>query len=240
MKHGPRIGMSLTLLLVIASACLAQSVSPIITEYKEKGEGKIELSNNTLSPLVVTIQPMSFSIARDGTAIYRPLDPSIHVDLSTTSVRLEPRQDYYVFYKTRADSLPAWYTIYATFSPIQRGPGINVRIMLPHTVYLYQKESLRREDVRVGEVTYLPEKKLVVCDIENISKAYGRMREGTIQAGKDSVPVNGFPLLPGSPRVLQIPWTSSKTPEQISLHFDRFEIKLPVNQGPPSLIASAK
>jgi hypothetical protein len=234
MKGSFQIRFGFLLLVASCASAYAQTVSPIIVEYKEKGEGKLELTNNTLSPLIVVLQPQSFSIDPDGTAKYRPLDSNIHVDLSTTSVRLEPKQNYYIFYKTHADSLPAWYTIYATFSSVQRGPGLNLRIMLPHTVYLYQKQSLQKDDVHIGQATYAPDKKLVVIDLENISKAYGRMREGSIHGSKDSEPVSGFPLLPGNPRHLEIPWTGKNDPDSISLHFDRFDIKLPVSENPPA------
>lgn len=218
----------LLLLLLLPAYAASQSISPIITEYKEKGEGRIQLVNDTLTPLVVLLQPQSFSIAPDGTAIYRPLDPGIHVELSTTSVRLMPKQEYYVFYKTHADALPAWYTIYATFSAMQRSPGLNLRIMLPHTVYLYQKKPLQKTDIHVGQAAFDPAKKVVTCDLENTSKAYGRMREGSVQAGKESASIGGFPLLPGNPRHLAIPWTGKQDPEEVVLHFDHFDIKAPV------------
>lgn len=230
-----------TLLMALGAAGVpAQTVSPVIVEYQGKGAGTIQLTNDTLSPLVVVLQAQSFNIAPNGEAIYRPLDPGIHVDLSTTSVRLQPKQQYLVFYKTHADSLPAWYTIYATFSPVQRNPGLNVRIMLPHTVYLYQKQSLQKADLRIGQATWDPAKKLVIWDIENVSKVYGRMREGSIQAGRDSQTVGGFPLLPGNPRHLEIPWTGKNTPELVLLHFDRFDLRLPVAEASSGVVASAK
>jgi hypothetical protein len=222
-------------LATLAPVCaVAQTVSPIITEYREKGEGRIQLTNDTLTPLVVLLQAQSFSIRPDGTASYRPLDPGIHVDLSTTSVRILPKQQYFVFYKAHSDSLPAWFTIYATFTGLQRGPGINLRIMLPHTVYLYQKQDLRKEDVKIGQATYDATKKLVICDVENISKVYGRMREGSIDAGRENAPIGGFPLLPANPRRLELPWTGKNPPETMALHFDKFEIKIPVDSQPPT------
>jgi hypothetical protein len=235
-KMKPRTILLLAFFFLPVAAVVArtQTVSPIITEYKEKGEGKITLVNNTLSPLVVTLQPQSFSINPDGSAKYRPLDPGIHVDLSITSVKLQPTQEYYVFYKARADTLPAWFTVYATFSAPQHGPGLNLRIMLPHTVYLFQKEPLQKDGIKVGEATYDPAKKLVACDLENISTAYGRMREGSVDAGRDSAPVGGFPMLPGSPRHLEVEWTGKGVPESMVLHFDKFEIRLPVNLQPPA------
>jgi hypothetical protein len=224
--------LSVLFLLLGAIGTLAQTVSPVIVEYKEKGEGKIELTNNTLSPLVVFMQPQSFSIDPDGKATYRPLDPGIHVDLSTTSVRLEPKQSYMIFYKTHADALPAWYTIYATFSPVQRGAGLNVRYMLPHTVYLYQKDDLRKDDIHISQATWDPATKMVICEVANNGKNYGRVREVSVQAGKDSEPTNGFPLLPGSPRHLEIPWTGKGSPEFVSLHFDRFDLRAPLTDKP--------
>lgn len=218
----------------------AQTISPIIVEYHQKGSGKILLTNNTLKPLVVVLQPESFSISPDGRAMYRPLDTGIHVELSTTSVRLMPQQQYYVFYKTSADSLPAWYTIYATFSPEHPGPGLTVRVMLPHTVYLLQKQPLAKDDVHAGPALYDAQKKLVTCDVENVSKAYGRMREGSVNAGRESTPIDGFPLLPGDPRHLEIAWTGKNPPETLTFHFDRFEIKLPVSAGAPATGASTK
>lgn len=240
MKRIPLLLLSF-LIPVLGGICAhAQSISPIIVEYHEKGSGRILLTNDTLTPLVVVLEPQSFSIAPDGKAIYRPLDRGIHVELSTTSVRLMPKQQYYVFYKTYADSLPAWYTIYATFAPAHSGPGLTVRVMLPHTVYLLQKQPLQKDDVHAGPVTWDAQKKMVVCDIENISKAYGRMREGSLQAGRESAPVDGFPLLPGDPRRLEIPWNGKNTPETLTFHFDRFELRLPVSADAPATIAAAK
>jgi hypothetical protein len=240
MKRFSLILLSLLVPVLAGMRAQAQSISPIIVEYQGKGAGKILLTNDTLTPLVVVLEPESFSIAPDGKAIYRPLDPGIHVELSTTSVRLMPQQQYYVFYKTRADSLPAWYTIYATFSPARSGPGLTVRVMLPHTVYLLQKQPLTKDDVHTGPAVWDPQKKLVVCDVENISKSYGRMRDGKVQAGHESAPIDGFPLLPGDPRHLEIPWTGKNTPETLTLHFDHFELKLPVSASSPAPDASAK
>jgi hypothetical protein len=79
---------------------------------------------------------------------------------------------------------------------------------------------------------------MVICDLENMSKAYGRMREGAVHAGKDSVSFNGFPLLPGSPRHIEIPWTGKGTPDSISLHFDHFDFKVPLQEETSTVVAS--
>jgi hypothetical protein len=221
------------LFLMLCCGCAAaQTISPIIVEYREKGSGTFQVTNNTLTPLVVLIEAQSFSIAPDGSAVYRPLDPGIHVDLSANSVKLAPRQSSYIFYKTRADKLPAWYTIYATFSPAQHEPGLNMRVMLPHTVYLYQKQSMQKSQIVVSHALFDAVNNLVLCDIENVGNTYGRMREGSVQAVKESAPISGFPLLPGNPRHLEVPWNAKKPPESISFHFDHFDIKTAIDLKP--------
>lgn len=135
--------------LLAGSCVLAQTVQPVISEYQVKADGKFALTNGTLTPMVVVLEPKSFSITPDGQGVFRPLDRDIHVELSAMSARLEPGQTYCVFYKAHADQLPAWFTVCSTFSSVQHHPGLDVRIMLPHTVYLYQKHPLNKEEINI-------------------------------------------------------------------------------------------
>jgi hypothetical protein len=210
----------------------AQTVSPLIVEYQAKGEGKIELSNNTLTPLVVVLEPKSFSITPDGTGIYRPLDSWIHVELSSMNVKLQPKQSYTVFYKANSDKLPAWFTVYCAFSSQQRGPGVNFRIMLPHTVYLYQKRPLPKESIELSHVVFDQQKNKLSFDIQNEGTAYGRVRSETVSAGRESMDLGGFPLLPGNPRHVEATWTGKQPPRQVRVHFDDFDVEKPVEAAP--------
>src|SRR6201996_9225422 len=135
------------------------------------------LTNGTLVPMVVVMEPKSFSITPDGQGVFRPLDRAIHVDLSAMSARLEPGQTYYVFYKAHADELPAWFTVYSTFSSAQHHSGLDVRIMLPHTVYLYQKKPLNKEEINIRAATWQNATKTIVCDVENHGTSLVRVQE---------------------------------------------------------------
>jgi hypothetical protein len=221
--------MAACLIPLLGAACFGQSIQPLIVEYTGKADGKFELTNNTLTPMAVVLEPKSFGIDANGKGIYRPLDANIHLELSAMSLRLEPKQTYYVFYKVNADQLPAWFTVYAVFTPIQKTQGIKLRIMLPHTVYLYQKKSLDKEAIDVKQVTYLPQKNLIVCDLENLSPSLVRVQELRAVGGKQAVPGDGFPLLPHSPRHLEIPWTQTTPPSYLLLHFPRFDLKEPIS-----------
>lgn len=214
--------------LFLGATVFAQSIQPVIVEYVEKGEGKFELTNNTLVPMAVVLEPKSFNITPDGRGVYRPLDPGIHVELSTMSLKLQPKQSYYVFYKARAEALPAWFTVYAVFSPIQNNEGLKLRIMLPHTIYLYQKKPIGQESIHIQQASYLTQKDSVICDLENVSPELVRVQEVRAVAGKTSVVAAGFPLLPGSPRHVQFEWKEKVPPEYLLLHFPHFDVKEPL------------
>lgn len=213
-------------IVCLATPALAQTVDPVLVQYQGKAEGKITLTNSTLAPLVVVVEPMSFSIDPDGRAQFRHLDSGIHLELSTMSVTLAPRQSAYVFYKVSADRLPAWFTIYSTFSAPKHGPGIDLRIMLPHTVYLYQKEHLNQAAVHIGEVVYHPASGKIVCDVENAGTDLGRIQQVDAAFTRGSKEeTGGFPLLPGSPRHLEMDWKEKSVPDSLIFHFDHFTVK---------------
>lgn len=228
-----RLSLYLIAALAAPKVVHAQSIQPVIVEYTEKADGKFEVTNDTLTPMAIVLEVKSFSIKADGRGVFRPLDPGIHVKLSTTSLRLEPKQTYYVFYKATADALPAWFTVYATFTPIEGKEGLKVRIMLPHTVYLYQKKPLGRESIHIDNALFSAPKSTVLCDLENSSTALVRVQQVRAVAGKTSVVVAGFPLLPGSMRHLSIEWKESAPPQYLLLQFPHFEVKEPLNFADP-------
>ena len=211
--------------LLIGTRSFAQSIQPVILEYTEKADGKFELTNDTLTPMAVVLEPKSFDITADGRGVYRPLDAKIHIELSSMSFRLEPKQSYYVFYKAHADTLPAWFTVYATFSPIRSDPGLKVRMMLPHTVYLYQKKALNREAIQVKQAIYQKQQDTITCDLENNSPSLVRVQEVRVVGDKTAVLADGFPLLPESQRHLEIAWKQKGNPDYLLLHFPHFDVK---------------
>jgi hypothetical protein len=215
-------------IMLLAGSMLAQSVQPVIVEYKGKADGKVALTNNTMSPMVVVLEPKSFSITPEGKGVFRDLDSNIHVELSTMSIRLQPKQTYYVFYKATADQLPAWFTLYATFSSPKHSEGLDVRLMLPHTVYLYQKQPIAEANIAVNDLSYNVETRLLTCNIHNESSALTRIQSVHALGDHASGDLSGFPLLPGASRHIEMSWKESSPPKEIDFHFDRFNLKRPV------------
>lgn len=225
--------MCVLLSLLPSQSTKAQNISPLIAEYTGKAAGSFEVINSGLVPAVVVLEPKSFSIQEDGEGIFRDLDSSIHLELSATSFRLEPRQTARVFYKVNADSLPAWLCIYATFSSAKKQPGINVRLMLPHTIYMYQRNPLSADAISVGRVYYDEELHHVLCEVTNESESAGRARSVDVTGKHASASAGGFPMLPHQKRVVSIDWHEENPPEKIDLEFDHFSIKRTVGQDKP-------
>lgn len=214
-------------LLLIGRCSDAQTVSPVIVEYTGKAEGRIALTNDSLFPMAVVLEPRSFSITPDGNGVYRSLDPEIHVQLSSVSARINPGQTYYVFYKAKAQTLPAWFTIYSTFSEVMHTSGIDVRILLPHTVYIYPKKPRSKDDVvEVKQADYFRETGKIVCEIANKTVDLERVEEIRVASDSKSITSPGFPLLPGTNRHVEVDWKETDPPRDVELHMDRSTVKL--------------
>src|SRR6185503_7125195 len=154
--------------ILAPTRALTQTVRPVVVEYSgAKVKSKFELVNDGLHPVNVVIEPKSFEVTPAGEVLYLPLDPSIHLKLSAMSVRIPPRQSRWIFYEASADSSPAWFVIPCTFSGMPKASGLEFTVELPHTVYLLQKDALRREDVRVHTSAYIASQGAIFLELEN-------------------------------------------------------------------------
>lgn len=234
-------GCAVLFALCFCAGSQAQSVSPPIAEYSEKARASFKLQNSSIFPLTVVLEARGFSITDEGEVVDVPLDSSrIHVKLSEMSFRLPPRSSRTVFYEADGDSLPAWFNILSAMSGARTESGINVRILLPHVVYLNQKEPLRKEDVAVRRVEYDPAVKKVRIQLENLSPRLGRVQQLTLDDGRStSQPSGGFPLLPHRLRWTEVEWTGSAPPNHLTLRTSRFKLDTTVSPTPASLAADS-
>lgn len=208
----------------------AQSVRPVIAEYIEKARGRFDLVNDSLLPLNVVLEAKSFSVAEDGSPAFRSLDKDIHLKLSQKSFRIPPQQTYYVFYEATAPRYPAWFVIYASFSGLPQQSGLNVQIELPHTVYMGQKVALTRDEVQLGRAEYLPGSNQVQIEIRNIGDRLGRVSEVEVRSDREKTVYPGFPLMPGSHRVVSVEWKLGVPPQRAIVQFKNFKVETPLQE----------
>ena len=219
---------SVVLLFLFAAARVpAQTISPVIQEYQGKADGRFQIYNDAEVPLTVVLEPHSFSVDSNGNPTFRKLDPEIHVQLSSTSFRIQPKQTYFVFYKASAEVLPNWFCVYATVTGSTTATGIKLALQLPHTVYLLDKNSIERDQITWlrAESATAGNKRQIVAEVENHSNKFSRVRgvEVTSAGGKQTFA--GFPLFPGQKRMLSLDWDGSSEPQHIVLNFDHIKVE---------------
>src|SRR5438477_6059766 len=173
-------------LLALATGAVTQTVRPLINELSNPAKGRVEYVNDSLTPLNVVLEAKSFSVSETGEISYRPLEANIHLKLSTTSFRIQPQQTYYVFYEASTEPSPAWFVIYANFSgfPFRTAQGMNVRLQLPHTVYLLPKQQAEKADVRVVRAELDTTDNKVLLEVENTGDNFGRVLQTQLANGK--------------------------------------------------------
>jgi len=233
-----RTGMTLRSLVVAvallgsAGAAHAQTIRPVIVEYRGSHvRGKFELVNDQLLPVNVIMEPRSFDVTEEGDPIYRALDSSVKLKLSEMSFRIPAQQSRTIFFDARAESIPAWFTIFATFAGMPKRQGIDIEIELPHTVYMLPKTPLGAADVRVESAVWDSVAKNVAVRLKNVSPRLGRVEEAEAAAKKEKRDVGGFPLLPGASRRVLIPWDAPMAPTRYRLRFQHFTLEDSLRAG---------
>jgi hypothetical protein len=219
----------------------AQSVSPPIAEYQERARSSFQLQNPSIFPITAVLEVRGFTITEQGDVLDVPLDTSrIHVKLSEMSFRIPPRGTRTVFYEATGDTLPAWFNILSALTGTRTESGLHVRILLPHVVYLNQKQPLRKEEVAIRRFEFEPASKTVRIQLENLGPHLGRVYQVNVGEGRNtSPPVGGFPLMPRSRRWAELTWERATPPNRLMMRFSRFTIDTALTPLPAPLAADS-
>lgn len=193
--------------LLAAGGLQAQTVQPAVAELSTGKavapvDGHFELINNTLEPMIVTIEAKSFTIGNDGVAAFRPLSPEVHLDLTENSLRLWPRQRRTIFYRVSAPRYPTWFCIYSNFSSAVHRSGVQVQIEMPHTVYLLDRTRASAAEVRFTALRH--EGGALHGTVQNTSATLVRVISLEVAGKSGKAQVGGFPLLPGGEREFSV------------------------------------
>jgi hypothetical protein len=226
-----RTFLALASLFFLAPLAPAQTVSPAIVEYVDKANSRFQVYNGSDNPVTVVLDAHSFSVDSSGKAVFRKLDPGLHVQLSTTSFRLAPKETYFVFYKATSQTYPNWFCIYSTVSGPVTSSGLKLAVELPHTVYLLGRKSIDRSDISWNRAETSSEggKRLVTAEIENHGAEFSRIQEVEVTSASGKRTFAGFPLFPGQRRDLELDWDQPGTPEHILLKFQHFKLESKLN-----------
>ncbi|HWX54876.1 MAG TPA: hypothetical protein VN176_09840 [Verrucomicrobiae bacterium] len=212
------------------TASHGQTIRPVISEYTANvAKGSFELVNPGVVPLNVILEPKSFTVTEAGEMTYRTLDKGIQLKLSAMSFHIPPEQTYIVFYEARAEALPAWFVIYANIGGYHKSnTGLNIRLDLPHTVYILPKHSVDKTDIQIRSLGYTGDKGQLSFLITNSGPWFGRVLSSELTGKGGTIQGSGFPLFPHSTRIVTEPCKASQVPTALRLQFKNFKIEEPV------------
>jgi len=218
--------------LVLGAAVRAQTVRPVINELVGNPvKGRVEYVNDSLTPLNVVLEARSFTVSETGEITYRPLDQGVHLKLSSTSFRIQPQQTYYVFYEATSPQTPVWFVIYANFTgfAFRTAQGMNVRLQLPHTVYLLPKQSVDKSEIHIARAELDTVQNKVSIEVENTGNNFGRILQTQLTYSNKKVEAPGFPVFPHSKRILEVPLeqkaAGENVPVEVSLQLEKFKME---------------
>ncbi|HET7600914.1 MAG TPA: hypothetical protein VFK09_11505 [Gemmatimonadales bacterium] len=211
---------------VLPCLLAAQTVSPPVAEYQERARSSFQLSNGTIFPLTAVLEVHGFRVTERGEVVNAPLDTSqVHVKLSATSFRIPPRGTYTVFYEAAADSTPAWFLVTAALTGARTDNGLNVRIILPHVVYLNQKQALQKGDVVVRRLELDSAAGKARVELENTGPRLGRVQELSLaSSGNAARATGGFPLFPHFHRWVELDWDLAEPPARVRVRLPKFAV----------------
>lgn len=230
---------------MLSGVSLAQTVRPLINELSNPAKGRVEYVNDSLTPLNVVLEAKSFTVSGTGEITYRPLDANVHLKLSTTSFRIQPQQTYYVFYEASSPQSPSWFVIYAAFSgfPFRTAQGMNVRLELPHTVYLLPKQLVEKPEVHIERAELNRAENKVVLEVENTGNNFGRVLETQLVYSKKKQEAPGFPIFPHSKRILEVRLEEKaegeNVPVTVTLQFQNFKVEEKLQRKSDSAMSAA-
>jgi hypothetical protein len=234
------LGAACLLVFVSIMPALGQTVRPLIDENVVKGpgksaSGKIEYYNDSLQTLNVTLEAKSFTVSDTGELSYRPLDDAIHVKFSEMSFRVQPKQNYFIYYQAYADKLPSWFVVYATFGGFKEKTeqGFRIQVQLPHTIYLLPKQDVEKDELVVKVAEYRPAEKKIIVRVENAGPSFGRVLEAEVGSAREKSTQGGFPVFPFSQRQVEIPWEAASEPTKLQLRLAHFKLEQGVTSVTP-------
>jgi len=207
----------------------AQTVSPPVAEYRNKANGMFELRNDGDVPLAAILEVHGFTVDEKGNVVYQALDPNLKVEIGSNSFIIPPHGSHYVFYKASSSSPQSWFSILSTMTKAVATPGqMRINFVLPHVVYIYQKQKLKKEDVTVRVLPGTNDGKYTL-EIENHSDKLSRVESVTADGFQKPVEVGGFPLFPGKNRQVVVDGGTPNANAKVKVSFeDGFSLQVPL------------
>lgn len=117
----------------------AQQVGPLVAEGgKGRAKGEFTVSNLGVTPLITTVEAVTFRLTPEGKSVYIALEPTSVVKLTDTSAKIGPRQQHVFAYEVQCNSpQPCLIALLPRMvQAVHVTEGIQLGLIIPHSIYL--------------------------------------------------------------------------------------------------------
>jgi hypothetical protein len=120
------------------------------------------------------------------------------------------------------------FTIVNSLAPVQKAEGgMRIVMVMPHFVYVFQKEKLKPGDVEVHALAGIHEGE---CRLEfkNVSQKLARVQSIQSKGFKKNMRQGGYLVLPGKTRWVTMETVAAKEHPEFDIQFERgYRLKVP-------------
>lgn len=229
LKQVSKLVSTVCLCCLLSAVGVGQTITPPIAEYRGKAQGMFELRNDGDVPLAGIVELQGFTVDQEGNLTYQPISDSIKVEMGTNSFVIPAHQSHMVFYKVSTAKPYAWFTVLSTLTKAASDrTQMRINFVLPHIVYLYQKQKLKKEDVSVTVSRGAKEGEYSV-QVQNQSDKLGRVENVSWKGFENSNESGGFPVFPQATRRVTLETGAVKKNATVKVNFqDGFSVEVPV------------
>jgi hypothetical protein len=106
---------------------------------------------------------------------------------------------------------------------------MRINFVLPHVVYVYQKQKMKKDDLTARLVSEGSDGKFIV-ELDNHSSKLGRVESVTVRGFEKPVETGGFPIFPGKKRQVVLDAGKAGSSANVKVSFqDGFALEVPIS-----------
>lgn len=142
-------------LLALAGGAHAQTVGPLVFQGgKGRARGEFSVRNDGVTPLIVTVEAVSFKLSPEGKSIFLPLDSHAVVKLTETAARVGARQVHAFAFEVDCQAEQCAVAILPRMvQAVHVSEGIQLGLIVPVSVYACStgaKDCRKRQRIAAG------------------------------------------------------------------------------------------
>jgi hypothetical protein len=203
----------------------AQWMSPTFQEFNKKARGTVEVNNTGGIPNIVSCKAEGFDVDEHGRIQRHSVDPALHVRFAAERVELPPKGSRQISFDANPATVPAWFVVTCTFSPVVPESGVKINMAI-YSVVIVHGGPLDPRDVAVS-AKHVGAK--VEVEVKNNGPGLARVSSGEVLGHKKQANIGTFILFPHQRRLVEADWKETAMPETVRIQIGKKRLEAPVN-----------